>query len=94
MEEEARQVIKETLLSQGSFNLTKVVVIYQTLLEEIPESDRAKEIKVLNPNTGSKALGVHWNVLSDEFYFEMTQPGETKVTRRSIIIVAVYQPQL
>ena len=87
MEEEARHVIKETktLLSQGGFNLTKFVVNDQKLLEEIPESDRAKEVKVLNPNTGSKALGIHWNVLSDEFYFEMTQPNEAKVTRRRIL---------
>ena len=89
MEEEARHVIKETktLLSQGGFNLTKFVVNDQKLLEEIPESDRAKEVKVLNPNTGSKALGIHWNVLSDEFYFEMTQPNEAKVTRRRILSV-------
>ena len=50
MEGEARHVIKETkmLLSQGGFNLTKFVVNDQKLLEEVPVSDRAKDVKVLN----------------------------------------------
>ena len=97
MEEDARHVIKETkmLLSQGGFNLTKFVVNDQKLLEEIPVSDRAKDVKVLNPNTGSKALGIHQNVLPDEFYFKMTQPSETKVTRRRILSVvsSMFDPQ-
>ena len=73
--EEASFVIKETktLLNQGGFNLTKFVVNDQDVLMKIPEKDRDKEVKVLNPSFTSKALGIHWNISLDEFHFQMKE---------------------
>jgi hypothetical protein len=91
------KVIKETkqLLSQGGFNLTKFITNDSELLKEIPESERAKEVKNLNHMSNSKALGIHWDIVSDSFYFEVEKfDASVVVTRRKMLslISSMFDP--
>ena len=86
--QEAREVIHGTrdLLRRGGFRLTKFVINDPELLSEIPEDDRAKEVKELQSGMESKTLGVKWSVMTDEFYFKVHRANEnTKVTRRFML---------
>ena len=94
--DEARLIMKElkTLLLQGGFNLTKYVVNDPELLMDVPAEDRAKEVCVLNSDSGSKALGIHWNVLSDEFLFKGLSYQHEQVTRRKMLsfVFSLFDP--
>ena len=95
--EEALVVIFGTtdILTLGGFKLTKFVVNDEHLLKEIPEEYRAKEVKELIPNADSKALGIKWNVILDQLYFEVNHiyPIPT-VTRRYMLstISSIFDP--
>ena len=93
--EEALVVIFGTTDKLGGFKLTKFVVNDEQLLKEIPEEYRAKEVKELVPNADSKALGIKWNVILDQLYFEVNHiyPIPT-VTRRNMLstISSIFDP--
>ena len=59
----------KTALKQGGFNLRSYVVNDYKLLEFIPTSDIADNVKCLILDIMSKALGTHWNVTNDVFYY-------------------------
>ena len=84
---EAKQVIDGTklLLSKGGFKLTKFVVNDEDLMSEIPIDDRAKEVKDLQLESDSKALGVKWNVMTDEFYFAVDVTCHDVINRRIML---------
>ena len=75
------------LLAKTGFNLTKFVVNRNSILEWINEADRATEVKTRISESSCKALGIVWNVSSDEFQFEVDFAVPKVVTRRSILSV-------
>jgi len=83
----------KSLLLKGGFNLTKFVTNDAQLLLQIPEKDRASEIKPFLPESDSKALGIRWNPASDVLYFGVAI-NEENVTRRAMlrIISSVFDP--
>jgi hypothetical protein len=86
-EVDAITVIEGTkaLLAKGGFRLTKFVINDEKLLASISIDDRAKEVKDFKSNMSSKALGVKWNVKTDEFYFVVELKDDNVTTRRSIL---------
>ena len=71
-------------LSKGGFRLTKFVTNEESIHSQIPESERAKEVKDFRYGTETRALGVKWNPETDEMYFD-TQLEDKSVTRRMIL---------
>ena len=94
--DEALHVVHETrkLLASGGFNLTKFVTNNSDVLSSIPDENRAKEVKQLDLDSHSKALGIHWNVQTDELYFLVNVDTEKAVTRKSMLstIASIYDP--
>ena len=86
--------VKATL-SKGGFLLTKFIVNDPDLLQQIPEGDRAKEAKVITHELHSKALGIKWDVSSDQLMYvrEEVEPV-TLVTKRFMLssVSTMYDP--
>ena len=87
----------KTALKQGGFNLRSYVVNDYKLLEFIPTSDIADNVKCLTPDIMSKALGTHWNVTNDVFYYiakHSTSNPDSVVTRRDTLsmVASLYDP--
>ncbi|CAM1308182.1 Uncharacterised protein at_DN2292 [Pycnogonum litorale] len=59
------------ILGEGGFNLTKFVSNDAELLERVPIEHRANEVRDFSPQSVANVLGIKWNVMSDEFYFEV-----------------------
>ena len=58
----------------------------ESLLADVGEQDRAKEVKELTSEIHSKALGIQWDVYGDYFnYINRPVADGTKVTRRIIL---------
>ena len=83
------------LLARGGFHLTKWVSNSTKVLESIPESERSGSVKNLNFDQPAveRALGVKWDIVTDEFGFKVTIK-EKPLTRRGIlsIVSSVYDP--
>lgn len=97
--EEAVQVAREArqLCASGGLRLHKFVSNDRFVLDSIPMSERANDVKSLDLNFDStpleRALGIHWHVDSDRFRFSVdlkTQPA----TRRGILstVASLYDP--
>jgi hypothetical protein len=67
------------LLSRGGFRLTKWLSNDRKVLEEIPESERAKSVVNLEiDNLPTEcALGLKWNVETDKFIWEVREETVT-----------------
>jgi hypothetical protein len=74
------------VLAKGGFRLTKFVTNDEEILQQLPEKDRASEVKDFINASESKALGVKWNPKSDNMYFEV-QVKASEVTRRKILSI-------
>ena len=97
-EEEASQLVADlrALLDERGFRLTKWVSNSKAVLESIPDSECAPSVKNMNLDDClpcERALGVKWNVESDELYFDVAIK-EKEVTRRGILSVvsALFDP--
>ena len=98
-QDEAIDLVNELqrLLRRGGFNLTKWICNSRAVLEKIPQSDRAKEVKDLDLSHDvlpvERVLGVHWNVERDEFVFKI-QVKDKPLTRRGLlsIVSSIYDP--
>jgi len=79
------------LLSKGGFNLQKLGINDDELLECIPVELRAKEMKDLGEKCVT-SLGMRWNVHSDVLYF--VTPELSVMTRRSFVstISQIFDP--
>ncbi len=81
----------------GGFHLAKFVSNYQGVMNGIPSKDIAKAVLVCDLNCDplpmERALGIQWNVASDEFGFSI-QVKDRPLTRRGIlsIVSAIYDP--
>lgn len=94
--EEAIQTVHglRSLSELSGFKVTKFVTNNETVLAEIPESDRAPDAKGLNHGVISKTLGVQWDVNPDEFYFFVHPPTNDLVTKRTMLsfISSMFDP--
>jgi len=83
------------LLAKGGFRLTKWMSNSPAVLSSIPEQERAPSIKNLDFDTNyiERALGIQWNVSSDNFGFAIAIK-ERPPTRRGIlsIVSSIYDP--
>ena len=84
-----------SLLALGGFNLTKWLSNSRKVIESLPESERAAQVKDLDFDKApiERALGVRWNVASDTFGFAIVIK-DRPLTRRGIlsIISSIYDP--
>jgi hypothetical protein len=96
-DEMAIQVVKEvtSLCKKGGFRLTKWVSNSRDVLKNIEVQDRAKGLTELDFDKfpTERALGVLWNVETDNIEFRIT-PKCCEATRRNIlsIVSSVYDP--
>lgn len=85
------------LMKDGGFRLTKWVSNSRQVLQSIPESERAKEVKDFDFAHDNlpieRALGVTWNVESDTLEFKVSLK-DRPFTRRGLLSVvsSVYDP--
>ena len=81
------------LLARGGFNLTKWLSNSKKVLESLPESERAAQVKSLDFDKLpiERALGVQWDVSSDHFGFTIVIK-DRPATRRGLlsIISSIY----
>ena len=91
------QLVKnlEGLLARGGFNLTKWISSSQAVMESIKPERRAKVFAQveLGDVSEERVLGMRWNVLDDNFHFNVKIP-ERPPTRRGLLAVtnAVFDP--
>ena len=85
------------LMSLGGFNLTKWISNKREVIDAIPESELSKELKNIDYQKDTlpveRALGVHWNVETDKFQYNVCI-REKPATRRGIlsVISSIYDP--
>ena len=97
--DEAVQLIDDLgdACSKGGFRLTKWISNNRTVLESVPECERAKEVKDLDLDHNDlplgRALAVQWCVETDTFRFGITM-NERQPTRRGILsaVSSIYDP--
>jgi hypothetical protein len=86
-----------SLRAKGGFHLTKFTSNSRVVLQSIPDNERSKELKNLDLEHRKlpieRAIGVYWNIESDEFEFRVTLSSKP-TTRRGILSVvsSVYDP--
>ena len=86
-----------TVVKEGGFRLTKWLSNRPTVLESIPQEERAKQAKGLDLNHDAlpvdRALGLSWDIETDCFVYK-TVPKEKPPTRRGLLSVvsSVYDP--
>ena len=83
------------LLQNGGLRLTKWVSNSKKVIESIPQSERAKSVKMFNfvHLPSERALGIQWNIQTDRFEFNINAKPKDP-TRRGILAVvsSVYDP--
>ena len=83
------------LLAKGGFRLTKWISNSKEVMESLPESERAVSLKelVFGRTVVERALGLQWNVVSDQFGFKIVVK-ERPFTRRGILstVCSIYDP--
>ena len=83
------------LLQNGGFRLTKWVSNSKKVIESIPQSERAKSVKLLGFDRlpSERALGIQWNIQTDRFEFDINVKPKDP-TRRGILAVvsSIYDP--
>ncbi|KAI0241411.1 hypothetical protein LSAT2_027953, partial [Lamellibrachia satsuma] len=98
-EDEAIELIRDLsgACAKGGFRLTKWISNKRTVLNSVPEDERAKEVKDLDFDHTDlplgRALGIQWCVETDTFRFEITMK-ERPLTRRGILsaVSSTYDP--
>ena len=97
-EDEAIRLVDQLslLLKKGGFRLTKWMSNSKSVIDSIPESERAASVKNLDFNNATlteRALGVRWNVQADTFSYKIATKDKPP-TRRGILSVvsSVYDP--
>lgn len=85
-----------SMLQYGGFRLTKWMSNSRKVIETVPAEERAPSIKNLNPDDNlpcDRALGVTWDVSTDEIKFRV-ELDDKPMTRRGILSVvsAMFDP--
>ena len=97
--EEAVQLVYDVkeMCIRGGFNLHKFTSNSKTVLERIPEKDRAEEVRNLNfdreTQLTERALGLQWFIQADVFKFTISLK-EKPCTRRGILstVSSIFDP--
>ena len=93
---DAITIIKQTpeILNRRKFPLVQMITNDPELMKLIPEERRAKNVKELTPDSESRALGLRWNILQDEFFFVYDYTPPECVTVRLLLSVnkSTYDP--
>ncbi|XP_013386926.1 uncharacterized protein LOC106156278 [Lingula anatina] len=97
--EEAIRLVRETreLLNKGNLRLHKLVSNNREVMNTIPMSERAKEMRNIDLNRDTlpicPALGVQWCVEADSFQFKV-QINDKPLTRRGILstVSSIFDP--
>ncbi|XP_026054611.1 uncharacterized protein LOC113040501 [Carassius auratus] len=97
--EEAIQVAREArqLCASGGLRLHKFISNDKVVLDSIPISERAVEVKALDLSFDDtpleRALGIHWHIDSDNFRFSVDLKDQP-ATRRGILstVASLYDP--
>lgn len=97
--EEAVQVAREArqLCASGGLRLHKFISNDRVVLDSIPISERAIEVKALDLSFDDtpleRALGIHWHIDSDRFRFSVDLKDQP-ATRRGILstVASLYDP--
>ncbi|KAM9709232.1 uncharacterized protein ACNS7B_023621 [Menidia menidia] len=97
--EKAKQLVHEArkVCQKGQLRLHKFVCNNRAVLESIPESERAPEVKDVDLNytelPAQRVLGVKWNIDMDVFSFNVVRQEKT-ATRRGILstVASIYDP--
>ncbi|XP_065115485.1 uncharacterized protein [Paramisgurnus dabryanus] len=97
--EEAVQVAREArqLCALGGLRLHKFISNDRVVLDSIPVSERAVEVKSFDLNFDDtpleRALGIHWHIDSDRFRFSVNLKDQP-ATRRGILstVASLYDP--
>ena len=81
------------LLSRGGFRLTKWVSNSAAVIESIPESERAGDVRDMNfvQSTIQQALGKNWDVVTDTFKVTIKKKPPTRRGLLSIVS-SIYDP--
>ena len=82
-------------LKKRGFRLTKWLSNSRTVVESVPESERAMSVKDLDFDRIpiERALGVHWCVSSDTFRFKVNIKDRPATRRRILSVVSsIYDP--
>ncbi|XP_056006743.1 uncharacterized protein LOC130050552 [Ostrea edulis] len=87
-EEEAKSFARDisSLYQNGGFHLTKWISNSVSVLESIPEEDRAKNVKewIIGENClVESALGVYWFIESDQLGFQISVKEQPYTKRNS-----------
>jgi hypothetical protein len=85
----------QKLLSKGGFRVTKFLSNSKEVLGSIPLSDRAAtSVEIVAGKTPQRALGVTWEMTSDNLHVKLTCKPNRAPTRRSSIstICSIYDP--
>ena len=98
-EDKAIHLVKELrrILECGGFRLTKSLSNSRAVIDSIPASERANEVKDLDLDRDElpieRALGVNWNTESDKFVLKIVA-RDKPATRRGLlsIVSSVYDP--
>lgn len=96
---EAIQLINgaRVMCSKGNLRLHKLISNSREVMESIPKSEQAKEVKNLDLNFEElpieRALGIQWCVESDNFQFRL-MINEKPMTRRGILstVASIFDP--
>ena len=82
------------VIERGGFPLKKIIISMQSMLEDVDPADRATEVKQIEPEMQSKALGVRWQINQDSLFYVFKSGDGVDVTKRVMLstIAAMYDP--
>jgi len=79
------------MLNKSTFHLTEWISNEKEVIEQIPESERAPSIKVVEESIVmpmERALGVVWDTSSDCFVYEVVETGIADTRRKILSLLA------
>jgi len=94
--EEARNIIERLshILKSAGFKLRKWISNETLITQEITAADKMQtDVKIIDSNQW-KTLGTYWQTQSDNIRFKVTEPKQTKITKRHILatIARIFDP--
>ena len=95
--EDAITMVKNlrSLLAKGGFRLTKWLSTSHEVMKTIPVEEKSKSAQGNMPSVGVRqnVLGVSWDVITDEFYFNV-DVSDARCTKRKMLSVtnSLYDP--
>ena len=82
-------------LAPGKFKLTKFQGTHEDILRDITADEKAPAVRTIESEEHTKALGLHWNMTTDEFYYDRKVLENIDVTTRRTLLSAtakLYDP--